>query len=234
MTLTNSPIFKVFFVHVALCLAAHAQASEPATRPTSQAVATAKAVGGTVRGTVKSGIIPLPGVTISAANTLTGKKIFTSSDTSGNFEITVTGKGRWVVRAEMVAFAPGTKEIVFNAENAASTQRADFELILLSRQQQQQQPDEQSLQQIANAIAGRGFQNLSLSQSEGGDTASALASADTTATSMPTSALGADAASESVSVTGAMGRTENFSFEDRKSTRLNSSHIQKSRMPSSA
>lgn len=213
---TKSPNLTAILVSVLMLTAVYAQ--EPAapapSSPQSAAAAAVRAPGGTIRGSVKAGTMPLPGVTISAANTLTGKKIFTSTDTNGRFELTITGKGRWVVRAELVAFAPGTKEVLFNAENAGSVQQADFGLILLSRQQQQEQPDAQAMQQIANAVAGRGYQNLGLTQSEGGDTASPLAGADAAAGAMPAAALGADSASESVSVNGAMGRTENFSFDE--------------------
>src|SRR5262245_12434461 len=48
---------------------------------------------GEITGTVKSGNVPLPGVTVSAANTLTGKKYITSTDTDGSFKIAVGGKG---------------------------------------------------------------------------------------------------------------------------------------------
>src|SRR6185437_10557823 len=47
---------------------------------------------GEITGTVKSGNIPLPGVTVSAANSLTGKKYVTSTDVDGSYKILVTGK----------------------------------------------------------------------------------------------------------------------------------------------
>src|SRR5215471_498383 len=44
---------------------------------------------GEIAGTVKSGTTPLPGVTVSAANSLTGKKYVTSTDLDGSFKISV-------------------------------------------------------------------------------------------------------------------------------------------------
>src|SRR5579859_8169551 len=70
-----------------------------------------------IAGTVKSGNVPLPGVTVTAANTLTGKKYITSTDVDGSFRLEVGSKGRYVVRAEFSAFSPITQEILLNAEN---------------------------------------------------------------------------------------------------------------------
>src|SRR5262249_50017515 len=72
---------------------------------------------GEITGVVKSGNVPLPGVTVTAANTLTGKKYITSTETDGSFKIAVGSKGRYVVRAEFSAFAPVTQEIIVNEQN---------------------------------------------------------------------------------------------------------------------
>ena len=61
---------------------------------------------GEITGSVKSGKDPLPGVTVTAANTLTGKKYITSTDLDGSFKLAIGAKGRYVVRAEFSAFAP--------------------------------------------------------------------------------------------------------------------------------
>ena len=44
---------------------------------------------GTIHGVVKSGSQPLPGVTVTAANTLTGQKVSTSSDLDGSYTLQV-------------------------------------------------------------------------------------------------------------------------------------------------
>src|ERR1041385_1952822 len=49
---------------------------------------------GEITGAVKSGNIALPGVSVTAANTLTGKKYSTSTDVDGSFKIAVSGRGR--------------------------------------------------------------------------------------------------------------------------------------------
>src|SRR5262244_2411962 len=131
---------------------------------------------GEITGAVKSGTTPLPGVTVSAANSLTGKKYVTSTDVDGSFKISVGGKGRYVVRAEFSAFAPVTQEIVINEENRAG--KADLAMMLLSRaeQQAQQQQRQQIAQQMAAAAGGRpGMQQLSLTAGSEGEGASAAA-----------------------------------------------------------
>jgi hypothetical protein len=160
---------------------------------------------------VKSGGVSLPGVSISAANTLTGKKIFTSTRPDGSFTLTVPGRGRWVVRAELPAFAVTTKEIVFTPETLGTEQRADLELILLSRKTQTEEEQQAGAGGPGNALANGGFQNLGLAANEGnglgGEGGQGLGDA---AGAMPAAAMGGEAATESVSVTGAMGQTENF------------------------
>src|SRR3954454_20880815 len=84
---------------------------------------------------VKSGTAPLPGVAIAAANTLTGKKLLTTTRADGSFRLTIPVRGRWVLPAELAAFALETKEIVFTPETLGTPQRADFELVLASRKQ---------------------------------------------------------------------------------------------------
>src|SRR5437762_5198357 len=116
---------------------------------------------GVIAGIVKSGNVALPGVTVTAANTLTGKKYITSTDVDGSFRLEVGSKGRYVVRAEFSAFAPITQEILINAENRNG--RADLAMILLSRAQrdsQQQQARDQT-GQLAGAMAALGMQRLS-------------------------------------------------------------------------
>ena len=166
-------------------------------------------------GHVISGKLALPGVAISAANSLTGKKISSSTDLDGSFLLQVPPKGRYIVRAELAAFAPATKEIVINATNCR--QQADLDLTLLSRVQ-----TEQGTQTAAAGAAQRqrGFQNLAVSTDmsafpAGGDQggqASANSGGDATMAGLPSIAQSADAATESVSVSGASGQTNDAMF----------------------
>ena len=96
----------------------------------------AKVDGGTIRGTVKSGAVPLPGVGVTATNTLTGKKYATTTDVTGAYAMAIPSNGRYVVKAELVAFASETKEVVINAaglNGGKAEQAAEFGLQLASR-----------------------------------------------------------------------------------------------------
>jgi trimeric autotransporter adhesin len=118
---------------------------------------------GTIHGLVRSGNMPLPGATVTATNTLTGQKVTTWTDVDGTYTLEVPANGRYVVRTQMVAFAPATQEVLINAENQNA--RADLEPILLSRVPPEPTGDQQ--QPIAAAALGeRGFQSLQLTQGE--------------------------------------------------------------------
>src|SRR4030081_2485259 len=150
----------------------------PAVQSTpAPAVAATEGTGGTITGTVKAGAIPLPGVGVTATNTLTGKKYATTTDVNGSFAMAISRNGRYVVRAELAAFAPETKEILINAasENGGKpAQVAELGLQLASRAQQAEQ-------QTAAACAGvaRGLQALSLTV-DGAEATDASASGSST------------------------------------------------------
>jgi hypothetical protein len=80
----------------------------PAESPASSAAPAAS--GGKLHGAVKSGNVPLPGVTISAQNTLTGKRFTTTTDISGAWSMTIPQNGRYVIRTQFAAFAQGSQE----------------------------------------------------------------------------------------------------------------------------
>jgi hypothetical protein len=105
-------------VAMGLLLAGFAAAQETAPAPPA-ATNAAPLAGGEITGTVKAGNTPLPGVAVSATNTLTGQKVITSSEL-GSFALKVPANGRWVVRAEMSAFAPATQEALINAGNRSA------------------------------------------------------------------------------------------------------------------
>jgi hypothetical protein len=119
--------------------------------------------GGRLHGQVKSGNTPLPGVTVTAQNTLTGKRFSTTTDITGAWTIAIAQNGRYVIRTQFAAFAPGAEESVLNA--ARHDQTVNFELILASRAKEQQ--DNESASQLVSSsairqLAARGAQNLSL------------------------------------------------------------------------
>src|SRR5262249_42623594 len=149
-----------------------------------------------ITGTVKSGKTALPGVTVTAANTLTGKKASVVTGLDGSFTIRGLARGRYVVKIEFMGFAPSTEEVVLNPESPAG--KVEAELVLASRQQ-----EEQANRANGAIAASRGFQNLgvegmlsALGGSGGGN--STFSTSDLS--SLPIN--GADVATESVSISG--------------------------------
>ena len=165
-----------------------------------------------ITGAVHSGKTPLPGVTVTAANTLTGKKFSAATGSDGSFVFTALPRGRYVLKTEFMGFAEQTQEVVLNPENPAG--KAEFELSLASRQQE---ATNQSAAAAAAAISGRGFQSLSMDSSEAdlsGANSGALSGGQTPSASdlaaLPLNGAGAEGPTESVSVSGVQGRTQDF------------------------
>ena len=165
-----------------------------------------------ITGSVKNSKTLLPGVTITASNTLTGKKYATVSSTNGTFGFRGLPRGRYVVRIEFMGFATVTQEVVLKPETPNA--KVDAELILASRQQERQGDE-------AAQAARRGFQNLAMNStlaalagdSGGAGTAggAGFGSGDTSGTGgLPLNGLGADSPTESVSISGTQGRTQDF------------------------
>ncbi len=158
-----------------------------------------------ISGTVRNGKTLLPGVTVTAANTLTGKKNSVVSATNGTFQFSGLPRGRYVVRVEFMGFTPVTQEVVLNPDNPAG--RVDTELILASRQQEPQ--GDAAMQAVRH-----GFQSLAMSGTlsalAGEGAANGPAGNSTDAVGMPLNGASADSPTESVSVSGAQGRTQDF------------------------
>ncbi|HZC65260.1 MAG TPA: carboxypeptidase-like regulatory domain-containing protein, partial [Candidatus Dormibacteraeota bacterium] len=157
---------------------------------------------------MRSGKASLPGVTVTAANTLTGKKYSTVTSPHGAFVLVGIPRGRYVVRVEFMGFASATQEVVLNPENVAG--KVDVEMLLASRQQQQS-----DLAAAVLTAAGKGFQSLALDNalsSLAGGAINAGGGAPGTADigALPLNGAGADAPTESVSISGAQGRTQDF------------------------
>ena len=103
-------------------------------QPTQSAAPVSPAAGGTIAGVIKSGQTPLPGVNVTAKNTLTGKQYVTATDSHGAFALHIDTDGRYVVRADFAAFAGATKEVLLHG--GAQAPATDFSLLLASRQEQ--------------------------------------------------------------------------------------------------
>jgi trimeric autotransporter adhesin len=203
---------------------AQSTSGTPATTVTTPAPAATtsgagEASGGTISGTVKAGAVPLPGVAVTASNTLTGKKYATTTDVNGTFAMTVPRNGRYVVKAELAAFAADTKEVLINAagqNGGKPTQVAEFGLQLASRVQQQ----EERQATATSAGVARGLQALSVTGDTSGSADATASGGGAAGAQVPTlSGLGGSeaAASDSVTVNGAVGQTNGlagFSEDD--------------------
>ncbi len=182
------------------------------TRATAEA---SVAQGGTIRGTAKAGTIPLPGVAITATNTLTGRKYATTTDIGGVYVMSIPRNGRYVVRAELAAFGSLTHEVLLNAagqNGGKPEQPAEFGMQLASRVAA---AETTSTASAASALA-RGLQALSVSGEAG--LADASAGGGNAGAQMPSFTGAPDAmATDSVAVSGQVGQTNglaNFNEDD--------------------
>jgi hypothetical protein len=190
---------------VFVCLARAQEAPTPSPAPAPGASSFQ------ISGIVKNGKTPLPGATVTASNTRTGKKASVATAIDGSFLIKGLALGRYVVKVEFMGFATLTQEVVLNPENPSG--KVDAALILASRQQEQQSNG------ANNAMAAaRGFQNLAVEgalsslNGEGGGNGnggnSAISANDLS--SLPMNGAGADLSTESVNVAGTQGRSQDF------------------------
>ena len=125
--------------------------------------------------------------------------------------MTIPRNGRYVVKAELTAFATETKEVLINASGAnggKAEQVAEFGMQLASRVAQEEARQAGTANALSGAL-GSGTQALSLT-GDGGDLSDASVGGGNAGTQMPslTGLGGADAAAtDSVAVSGQMGET---------------------------
>jgi hypothetical protein len=234
---------------------ARAQAADPAPAPATAAATPAPAQaapasvpavaaapqGGSIKGTVKASGVPLPGVSVTATNTLTGKKYATTTDIDGAYEMAVPRNGRYVVKTELTGFASVTQEVMVNASSESGglpKQTAEFKMDLASRVTPAPAAADTAVagattpartgataaRTTSGAVArvGRGTQALAVEGTDDSEQADATANEGNTGAQLPSLAsLGDDngsaAASESIAVSGQQGMTNGlagFSQED--------------------
>ena len=204
---------SVAAVAMALLAQSTSQTSPPSTpsAPTPESASAAStaqnqvATGGKLHGAVKSGNIPLPGVTVTAQNTLTGKRYSTTTDITGAWSLTIPQNGRYVIRTQFAAFAGGDQEALLNA--SSHDQTVNFSLTLASRVVQQEQQEEGQSAQVARAIqqlAGNGAQSLNLMNALTSDTET-QAGAGASGTALPSVAGNTDFSADSVAISGQAG-----------------------------
>jgi len=208
-------IFLLQFVAILYAANLLAQdAAAPLPAPTFQSATTpAAAPIYEINGSARSGKTPLPGVAVTAANTLTGKKYAAATNSEGKFGLSGMTRGRYVVRVEFMGFAAFTQEVMLNPENPSA--KVDAELILASRQQEQSNNTN-----AAMAAAGRGFQSLAMDSAIsalaggnsgfGGASGLGVGQGNSDVSSLPLNGAGAEGPTESVSISGAQGRTQDF------------------------
>ena len=207
------PMSAVLMGMVLACALTEAQAppqagspAPDATGPAAPAASPATVAGGKLHGIVRSGNVPLPGVTVTAQNTLTGKRFTTTTDITGAWSMTIPQNGRYVVRTQFAAFAPGSQEALLNA--TSHDQTVNFDLMLASRaaqQEQQQAGQGPQMQQAIRQLAGGGAQSLSLMSALTGDAEAASGGAAGAGASLPSIAGNSDFSGDSVSITGQSG-----------------------------
>ena len=202
-----------FLIFFSPSLRAQEEAPLPATQAPQSATITTATPAYEITGSARSGKTPLPGVTVTAAGTLTGKKYAVATNSQGKFGFSGMTRGRYVVRVEFMGFAVFTQEVVLNPENPSA--KVDAELILASRQQEKSNNNNAAI-----AAAGRGFQSIAmdnaLSALAGGNSGFGGAGGlgggqgNSDLSSLPLNGAGAEGPTESVSISGAQGRTQDF------------------------
>ena len=120
--------------------------------------------------------------------------------------MTLPQNGRYVIRTQFAAFAPGSQEALLNA--ASHDSLVNFQLLLASRaaeQEQQQARAEAAQASPADAIrqlAGNGAESLSLVTSLSSDTETGSGSAGVSGAELPSVAANSDFSSDSVAISG--------------------------------
>ena len=74
-----------------------------------------------LHGLVKSGNMPIPGASVSAANAFTKQQMNTSTDVDGTYRLIIPADGRYTVQVQMAAFAAGKQEVVFDPNASGYT-----------------------------------------------------------------------------------------------------------------
>ena len=190
-----------FFVAGTLAVPAQSPAAPVAQLPAPEVLS-----GGRLHGVVKSGVVPLPGVTVTAQNTLTGKRFSTTTDISGAWSLVIPQNGRYVVRTQFAGFAAGALEAVLNASSRDQT--VSFELVLASRAAAQQESESAGQPVSPSAIrqlVANGAQNLNLMSALSNDTESQAGASGAAGAALPAIAGNSDFGGDSVAISGQTG-----------------------------
>ncbi|MGO8792101.1 MAG: TonB-dependent receptor domain-containing protein [Terriglobia bacterium] len=179
--------------------------------PFTQTEAQPQQAEGSIHGSVKSGTVPLPGVRVTAANIPTGRKYSAATDVNGGYRMALPQSGRYIVRAEFIAFATVAKEVLLNA--TSRDQQVDFTLTLASRAGEQEQGEKSAQNTAARRYSGVGAQNLRLLGSAV-DLIGAAAGGGNPEAQLPSLAGNSDFSTESIAISGQSGTTNPLASVD--------------------
>ncbi|HTM42047.1 MAG TPA: TonB-dependent receptor [Terriglobales bacterium] len=152
---------------------------------------------GEVSGVVRSGNMAVPGATVSAADTDTGARVTTTSNSDGSYALTVP-PGDYSVEVQMTAFATASREVVIN--NSVLRVQADFDLVLQSRISQK--PGGGRFAGMGRAGGGQGTGGLQAMLAANGEEGGNSQGERVVPQGMPVPGMGPNAATESVAVSG--------------------------------
>jgi len=208
-------VFLFFLLHVVL-LQPHllrGQAVAPASGTSTSTMVR------TIHGIVKSGNMPIPGAGVSASNTATKEQVNTSTDVDGTYSLRIPSDGHYSVRVQMAAFSASAREVELDASHPDV--QTNFELMLLSRAHEAgSEPEHRA------GAGGRGFQNLSVFQSEAGQDSGGGSMADVAPSGMPVPGIAQNGATESVAVSGNTTNSFNAMSADEMQQRFNDARQQ--------
>ena len=191
------------------------QSQSPRISPMGSAPAAVRAdsvAGGRLHGEVRSGKIPLPGVTVIAQNTLTGKRYSTVTDIHGAWSMTIPQDGRYVIRTEFAAFATIAEEALLNATGRDRT--VDFQLVLASRAAAEEQQQARAVAAAGRGggngdfqqLDGSGAESLTLMSASGSDSATGAGTTGDAGAALPSAATDSSFSDDSVAVSGQSGQ----------------------------
>lgn len=164
--------------------------------------------GGIVRGIVKSSNTALPGVTVTATNTLTGQRYSTVTDVHGTYAMRIPKNGRYVVRVEFVGFATETQQVLLHSGNTAKV--LDYSMMLASRSNR---PSSSGTTNLPSAATMRALGSLRAFAQTGGTEAAGMGNA-ANGVSLAGVAQNSDISTESVAIQGQTGTVNPFANID--------------------
>ncbi|HLK33711.1 MAG TPA: carboxypeptidase-like regulatory domain-containing protein, partial [Terriglobales bacterium] len=151
---------------------------------------------GQILGTVRSGNMAVPGATISAVDSDSGKRVLTSSNVDGSYVLHLP-PGDYNVQVQMTAFAAANREAVINS--SVLQVQLDFDLILQSRINQKR-----TLGRLAGqgGVASPGMGGMQAMLAANGDEGGNGPGDQVVPQGMPVPGLAPNGATESVAVSG--------------------------------